>query len=160
RQQVAQTVNAGLVTLYWHIGRRIRQEVLGEERAEYGRQILSTLSKELTAEYGRGFGRRSLFRMVQFSESFPEERIVSALSAQLGWSHFVELISLEDRLKREPNNERQSLRRSSNDGNLPTPNYWLGPGEASGRRTSYFTDRARDNCDVPRHRCHRSRHQP
>jgi predicted nuclease of restriction endonuclease-like (RecB) superfamily len=55
----------------------------------------------LSGEYGRGFGRRSLFRMIQFAESFPDERIVSALSAQLGWSHFVELIALDDSLKRD-----------------------------------------------------------
>ncbi len=119
RQQTAHAVNSALVGMYWHIGARIRKDVLKQQRAEYGKEIVATLSKELTAEYGRGFGQRSLFRMVQFSESFPEEPIVSALSTQLGWSHFVELISLEDRLKREFNIERQSLRRSSNDGNLP-----------------------------------------
>ena len=101
RQQTARAVNSALVGMYWHIGVRIREDVLKHQRAEYGKEIVATLSRELTAEYGRGFGRRSLFRMVQFSESFPEEPIVSALSAQLGWSHFVELISLDDRLKRE-----------------------------------------------------------
>ena len=54
RQQVAQAVNAGLVTLYWHVGKRIRQEVLGDERAAYGEQIVNALSTQLTAEYGRG----------------------------------------------------------------------------------------------------------
>ena len=59
-------VNAGLVTLYWHVGKRIRQEVLGEERAAYGEQIVNALSAQLTAEYGRGFDRRNLFHIVRF----------------------------------------------------------------------------------------------
>ncbi len=61
RQQVAHAVNAGLVTLYWHVGTRIRQEVLKDERAAYGEQVVSTLSKELTAEYGRGLRPVSIF---------------------------------------------------------------------------------------------------
>ncbi len=94
-------MNAGLVGLYWQIGRRIRQEILYEQRAEYGEEIVYALSRQLTAEYGRGFGRRNLFRMVQFAETFPDERIVSALSAQLGWSHFVEILALDNPLKRQ-----------------------------------------------------------
>ena len=101
REQTARAVNSALVGLYWHIGTRIRQDILQEKRAEYGEQIVDSLSTQLSAEYGRGFGRRSLFRMIQFAESFPDEQIVSALSAQLGWSHFVELIALNDPLKRD-----------------------------------------------------------
>ena len=86
RQQVARTVNSAMVALYWQIGRRIREDVLHEQRAEYGEQIVQTLSGQLTVEYGRGFGRRNLFRMMQFAEFFPHDQIVSALSAQLGWS--------------------------------------------------------------------------
>ena len=98
---MARAVNAGLVTLYWHVGKRIRQEVLGEERAAYGEEIVSALSRQLTAEYGRGFNRRSLFRMIRFAEVFPDEKIVSALRTQLTWTHFRELIALDDPLKRE-----------------------------------------------------------
>ncbi|MCH7689043.1 MAG: hypothetical protein IH899_20600 [Planctomycetes bacterium] len=94
RQQTARAVNSALVTMYWHIGRRIREDVLKNDRAEYGKQIVDALSRQLTEEYGRGFGPRSLFRMMQLSEYFPEERIVSALSTQLSWSHFVEILSL------------------------------------------------------------------
>ncbi len=101
REQTARAVNSALVGLYWNIGTRIRQDVLQEKRAGYGEQIVDSLSTQLSAEYGRGFGRRSLFRMIQFADSFPDERIVSALSAQLGWSHFVELIALDDSLKRD-----------------------------------------------------------
>ena len=101
RQQVAQAVNAGLVTLYWHVGKRIRQEVLGEERAAYGEQIVHSLSGQLTAEYGRGFSRPNLFHMIRFAEVFPDEQIVYALRRQLTWTHFRELIAIDDPLKRE-----------------------------------------------------------
>ena len=94
-------MNSALVGLYWHIGKRIREDVLGNDRAEYGRQILQTLSKKLTGEYGRGFSQANLSWMMRFAESFPNERIVATLSQQLSWSHFVQLIPLEDRLKRE-----------------------------------------------------------
>jgi hypothetical protein len=101
REQVAVTVNSALVALYWQIGRRIREDVLQNERAEYGAEIVSTLSQQLTQEYGRGFGRRNLFRMMQMSEYFPDVEIVSALSTQLSWSHFVEILSVDESLKRE-----------------------------------------------------------
>jgi predicted nuclease of restriction endonuclease-like (RecB) superfamily len=101
RQQVSRAVNSTMVALYWHIGKRIREEILGGQRAEYGEQIVQSLSGQLALEYGRGFGRRNLFRMIQFAEYFPEEGIVSALSAQLSWSHFVELLSIENQLKRD-----------------------------------------------------------
>jgi predicted nuclease of restriction endonuclease-like (RecB) superfamily len=101
RQQVAHAVNAGLITLYWHIGRRIRQEILGEERAAYGEQIVNSLSRQLTVEYGRGFDRRNLFHMVRFAEVFPNDEIVYALRTQLSWTHFRELIAIDDSLKRD-----------------------------------------------------------
>lgn len=101
REQSARAVNSTLVIMYWRIGQRIRADVLQNERAEYGKEILQTLSEELTKEYGRGFGRSNLFAMVQFNEVFPEVEIVQTLSGQLSWSHFVELIPLEDPLKRD-----------------------------------------------------------
>jgi predicted nuclease of restriction endonuclease-like (RecB) superfamily len=100
-QQTARAVNSALVGMYWHIGRRIRVDVLANDRAEYGKEIVSALSTQLTEEYGRGFGRRNLFRMMQFSEYFEDPQIVSALSTQLGWSHFVEILSVDDPLKRD-----------------------------------------------------------
>jgi predicted nuclease of restriction endonuclease-like (RecB) superfamily len=100
RGHVAQTVNAGLVRLYWSVGKRIRQDILREKRAEYGRRIFQTLSGKLTREYGQGFGRQNLFNMVRFAEVFPDAKIVQTLSGLLGWSHFVELISMADPLKR------------------------------------------------------------
>jgi predicted nuclease of restriction endonuclease-like (RecB) superfamily len=101
RTQVAQTVNASLVLLYWGVGERINREILGEGRAQYGEQIVATLALQLTAAYGRGFSRDNLLRMVQFAGRFPEREIVGTLSRQLGWSHFVLLLPLEDSLRRD-----------------------------------------------------------
>lgn len=101
RQHVAQTANSTLTLLYWKVGQRIGREILRGQRAEYGEQIVSTLSTQLVLEYGRGFGLRSLRRMVQFSEAFPDEQIVATLSQELSWSHFVEILPLKKPLERE-----------------------------------------------------------
>ncbi|NUQ63768.1 MAG: DUF1016 domain-containing protein [Pirellulales bacterium] len=101
RQAVAQTVNTVLIWLYWNIGKRIRQDVLKHKRADYGEEILSTLSKELMALYGKGFSVPNLSRMMRFAEVFSDERIVSALMRQLSWSHFVLILPLDDPLQRD-----------------------------------------------------------
>lgn len=101
RQTVARGVNATLVLLYWKIGQRIRQDILKEQRAEYGQEIFSTLSGKLVAEFGRGFSQQNLFRMADFAEAFPDEKIVATLSKELGWSHFVELLPLKKHLQRD-----------------------------------------------------------
>lgn len=101
RQHVAQTANSTLTMLYWKVGERIRREVLREGRAEYGEEIVSTLSTQLVRTYGRGFGLRSLRRMLQFAEHFPDEQVVTALSSTLSWSHFIEILPLKQPLERE-----------------------------------------------------------
>lgn len=82
RETVSQVVNAGLTILYWRIGKRIQSEVLEDKRAEYGKEIVATLSHELTTEFGRGFERSSLARMVKFAETFPEGEIVASMGRQ------------------------------------------------------------------------------
>ena len=101
REQVAQTVNSALVWLSWNVGKRIREDILKEDRADYGSQIVATLSRQLTPEFGRGYSEKSLWRMIQFAERFPDQEIVAALSRELSWSHFRELLPLGDSLKRE-----------------------------------------------------------
>lgn len=101
RTQVAQAVNAGLTMLYWHIGVRIRRDILKEKRAEYGEAIVHALSAQLVVEFGRGFTARNLFNMVRFAEVYPDFQIVHALSAQLGWTHFRQIIPIDDPLKRD-----------------------------------------------------------
>ncbi len=101
REQVAQTVNAGLAMHYWQVGARIRMDILQEKRAEYGREIIAGLGRQLVSEFGRGYGEKNLRRMMQFAESFPDQQIVAALLRQLGWTHFTMLIPIEDPLKRD-----------------------------------------------------------
>ncbi|MCL4843629.1 MAG: YhcG family protein [Bryobacteraceae bacterium] len=101
RLRVAQTVNAELVLLYWQIGNRIRRDVLGQTRAEYGEQIVSTLSRQLTVEYGAGFSRPNLFHMIRFVEAWPDQAAVTTLAQNLGWSHFKEILYLENNLARQ-----------------------------------------------------------
>jgi len=101
RAGVAQAVNSGQVLLCWEIGRRIRTEVLGRKRAEYGERIVRTAAAELSSEFGRGFSEKNLRHMIRFAERFPDREIVSALSRQLGWTHFRSLAYLDDPLKRE-----------------------------------------------------------
>ena len=88
RQDVARQVNSALVLLYWRVGKRIRQDILKESRAEHGEEIVLTLSAQLVHEFGIGFAGKNLRRMVQFAEAFPEEQIVVTLSRQLSWSTF------------------------------------------------------------------------
>lgn len=71
RQQVARTVDSTMVALYWHVGKRIREDVLANDGAEYGRQILQTLSKKLAAEYGRGYSQTNLSWMTRFRGAVP-----------------------------------------------------------------------------------------
>jgi predicted nuclease of restriction endonuclease-like (RecB) superfamily len=101
RSSIATVVNTGLTLLYWHIGSRIQTDLLNRTRAEYGREILATLSQQLTRTYGYGYSYSALTRMAKFSESFPKLEIVSALSRQLSWSHFKELLPLEKKFQRE-----------------------------------------------------------
>ena len=101
RHNVAVTVNAGLTVLYWQIGSRIRQDILKEKRADYGKEIVATLSQELTKEYGNGFSYSALTRMVRFAEIFPDTQIVATLSRQLSWSHFKEILPLKKPFQRD-----------------------------------------------------------
>jgi predicted nuclease of restriction endonuclease-like (RecB) superfamily len=101
REGVAQAVNSALVLLYWEVGQRIRAEVLGHKRAAYGDEICSTLSNELTVEFGSGLSRPNLTRMIRFAEVFPDRPVVLALARQLSWSHFVEVIYLPDDLQHD-----------------------------------------------------------
>ena len=101
QRRVAGAANAALTTLYWQLGHRVRTEVLGAQRADYGERLIVAVGRRLERAYGRGFGEKNLRRMVQFAGAFPEPEIVATLSRQLGWSHFVELLPLKEPLKRE-----------------------------------------------------------
>lgn len=101
KQRVAAKVNSELTLLYWQVGQRINTEVLKGDRADYGQQVMSNLSKELTRKFGRGWSIRNLEQMVRFANAYPDLAITQTLSAQLSWSHFVLLSSIEEPLKRD-----------------------------------------------------------
>ena len=102
RSHVAATANYELTMMYWHIGERINREVLGNQRAEYGKQIVSTVATQLQEEYGKkGFEERTIRRMMQFAQMFPDFQIVSTLLSKLSWSHFLTVMPLKDELQRE-----------------------------------------------------------
>ena len=98
---VATTVNASMTMLFWKIGERINRDILVNKRAEYGKQIVVTLSRQLVQEYGSSFEEKNLRRIIQFAIVFPDEKIVVTLSRYLSWSHFVSLIPLKQPLQRE-----------------------------------------------------------
>lgn len=100
RESVARSVNATLTMLYWQIGARVRRDILMNERAGYGDELVRWLARQLSADFGRGFGEKNLRRMIQFAETFADEAIVAALLRQLGWTHFTLLIPLKDPLQR------------------------------------------------------------
>lgn len=101
RHQLAVVVNSALTLLYWKIGQRIRNEIMNGERAEYGEQLVVSLARQLESDYGRGFSNKNLRHMLRFAEVYPDFSIVSTLSRQLAWSHFLELIYLKDPLQRD-----------------------------------------------------------
>ncbi|UHD16484.1 PDDEXK nuclease domain-containing protein [Thiocapsa bogorovii] len=101
REQLAQTANAALTMLYWNLGSRLHREILGEKRAEYGKRIVAAVGRQLHAEFGSGFSEKNLWRMMQFAELFPDGKILATLSRQLGWSHFKELLPLDQPMQRE-----------------------------------------------------------
>jgi predicted nuclease of restriction endonuclease-like (RecB) superfamily len=113
RLKVAHSIDSALVMLYWRIGRRIQEDILKQKRAAYGEEIVVTLSQQLTTEFGKGFSRYNITRMIQFAEAFPDEQIVATLSQQLGWSHFVQVLPIKDRLKQEFYSEMARVERWS-----------------------------------------------
>lgn len=100
KNNVAVTVNSSLTTMYWNIGKLINDEILQNKRAEYGKEIVATLSQQLTKQYGKGYSYSALTRMMKFAKNIDKKNIAT-LSQQLSWSHFKELIVLEDTLKIE-----------------------------------------------------------
>ncbi len=101
RCTVASTVNAAMTMLYWQIGKRINKEILKGVRAEYGKEIVVSLARQLVLEYGYNFSEKNLRRMIQFADVYPSKEIVVSLIRQLSWTHFIALIPLKEPLQRE-----------------------------------------------------------
>ena len=101
RQTVAISVNATTTVLYWNIGERVNREVLGNKRAEYGKEVVKSLSRNLTEEYGKGWSEKQLRHCLRIAETFPNKEILYALSRQLSWTHFRTIMYLKEEIRRE-----------------------------------------------------------
>jgi len=101
RQRIATVANTTYTLLCWRVGHRLLRENLQEGRAAYGKQILATVSQELSAEFGAGFSYTALTRMARFAEWVTDDRILASLSQELSWSHFIELLPIRDPLARD-----------------------------------------------------------
>lgn len=101
RNTIAQEVNQQMTYLYWQLGKRINEEVLQGQRADYGKKIVTSLSRQLTADYGKSFSEKNLRKMMQFSAIFPDENNVAPLMRQLSWTHFTLLIPIADEFERD-----------------------------------------------------------
>ena len=98
QEKAVQAINAGLVDTYWNIGRHIVEfEQGGAERAKYGSELLSRLSKDLSVMHGKGFSRSNLIYMRLLYIEYPISEKPSHL---LSWSHYVELLKIDDKLER------------------------------------------------------------
>lgn len=95
KQHVIRTANSALTLLFWQVGKRVNDEILKNDRAQYGKQIIATVSAQLEFKYGRNFAEKNLRRMIQFSIEFSDFEIVVPLARQLTWSHFLLLIPLK-----------------------------------------------------------------
>lgn len=95
KTQIVSYANNKLTLLFWQVGKRINEHILQNRRADYGKEIVSTLSTQLKVKFGKNFEERNLRRMMQFAEQFPDFEIVGPLARHLSWSHFIELLPLK-----------------------------------------------------------------
>ena len=96
KKRVNRTVNGDLNLLFWHIGKRFNEEILQNNRAEYGKKVVPKIAEKLTAKYGRNFEQKNLRRMMQFANVIKEYEIVEPVARQLTWSHILLLIPLKE----------------------------------------------------------------
>ena len=101
RSRIATTVNSEVCLLNWSIGKRIKEDVLYNERADYGKAIVKNLSKLLTKKYGKGWKDRKLIHCIRAAYTFTEDEILYAVRTQLSWTHIRSLMYIEDELKRK-----------------------------------------------------------
>ena len=101
RRKVAVTINQEMVILYWNIRKSIKEEIIRYERAEYGKQIVNSLSSLLTERYGRGFSSFNLWLMIKFYNNYPILESVIKEFEGLSWTHIINIIPIKDELKRK-----------------------------------------------------------
>lgn len=99
KTDVKKVVNDAIISLNWGIGKRLSEEFDGNNKPEYGKKVIEEVSRRLEQEYGSGFDKTSISRMIKFYQEFPDFEKVATLSQQLTWSHFVEILPIHDELK-------------------------------------------------------------
>ncbi|MBE6139654.1 MAG: DUF1016 domain-containing protein [Firmicutes bacterium] len=97
KNRIYKTVNTEMINLYWNIGKMIVEKQEGHNRAKYGDYLIESLSNQLTNEFGKGFSTRNLKRMRKLYLYYPKR---TTLLSQLTWSHYLELIKIDDESKR------------------------------------------------------------
>jgi len=88
-------INNESVLMFWEVGKHIGSVLLGDERAEYGKRIVVTLSQQLQEKYGSSFDYHNVTRMIKLATRLPKIEIVATLSQQLSWSHFIALLPIK-----------------------------------------------------------------
>jgi predicted nuclease of restriction endonuclease-like (RecB) superfamily len=101
KSQLISHVNSSLTVLFWHVGNRILTDNLQNKRAEYGKQIVVTVSRELVERFGKNYEEKNLRRMIQFAEKYPDIENVVTLSRHLSWSHFLALFPIKEQKARD-----------------------------------------------------------
>ena len=101
RKHIAVHVNSEICLTKWYVGKRIKEDVLYNQRAEYGKQVVKNLARKLTAKYGNGWSDRTLVHCIRAAYTFSEEEIVYAVRKQFTWTHLRSLMFVEDPLKRQ-----------------------------------------------------------
>ncbi len=100
KHQLALQVNSVMTLVFWQVGKRINEEILGHQRAKYGKEIVTTLSSQLEQRFGRSFKAKNLRRMMQFADLYPDQEIVVSLTRQLTWTHIIALLPLKNEAQR------------------------------------------------------------
>lgn len=100
KRDVIVYVNKHANMMFWHIGHFINEDMGYQQYSAYGDKILATLSQRLTALYGKGYTYSAVTRMMKVARIYNEEGMFATLSQTLTWSHFLELITIEDDTKR------------------------------------------------------------
>ena len=101
RRKVATTINEEIVLLYWNIGKKIKEGIIKSERAEYGKQIVQSLSAQLIQRYGKGFSSQNLWYMIQLFEKYPILQSLLGEFKGLSWTHIITLLPIKDDLKQK-----------------------------------------------------------
>ncbi len=101
RNRIAVYVNSEVCHTNWRIGKRIKEDVLFNKRAEYGKQVVKNLSVKLTERYGKGWSDKTLRHCLRTAETFSEEEIVSAVRRQFSWTSLKTIMYIPDPLARQ-----------------------------------------------------------